>query len=67
MESKDALKRRIDAAAKYAPMEQLALSPAMRLFKHGARQQHRGGRPAQQAAPGGGNGAGDVGGVIFSG
>eukprot|EP01034_Spumella_vulgaris_P045960 gene45960-57298_t len=27
MESKDALKRRIDEAAKYAPMEQLALSP----------------------------------------
>ena len=27
MESKDALKRRIDEAAKYAPMDQLALSP----------------------------------------
>jgi 5-methyltetrahydropteroyltriglutamate--homocysteine methyltransferase len=27
MESKDALKRRIDEAAKYAPMEQLCLSP----------------------------------------
>lgn len=27
MENKDALKRRIDEAAKYAPMEQLALSP----------------------------------------
>ena len=27
MESKDALKRRIDEAARYAPMEQLALSP----------------------------------------
>jgi 5-methyltetrahydropteroyltriglutamate--homocysteine methyltransferase len=27
MEDKDALKRRIDEAAKYAPMEQLALSP----------------------------------------
>jgi 5-methyltetrahydropteroyltriglutamate--homocysteine methyltransferase len=27
MESKDDLKRRIDEAAKYAPMEQLALSP----------------------------------------
>ena len=27
MESKDALKRRIDEAAKYAPIEQLALSP----------------------------------------
>ena len=27
MESKDALKRRIDEAAKYAPLEQLALSP----------------------------------------
>ena len=27
LESKDALKRRIDAAAKYAPLEQLALSP----------------------------------------
>lgn len=27
LESKDALKRRIDEAAKYAPMEQLALSP----------------------------------------
>jgi 5-methyltetrahydropteroyltriglutamate--homocysteine methyltransferase len=27
MESKDLLKRRIDEAAKYAPLEQLALSP----------------------------------------
>ena len=27
LESKDDLKRRIDEAAKYAPMEQLALSP----------------------------------------
>jgi 5-methyltetrahydropteroyltriglutamate--homocysteine methyltransferase len=27
MESKDDLKRRIDEAARYAPMEQLALSP----------------------------------------
>ena len=27
MESKDTLKRRIDEAAKYVPMEQLALSP----------------------------------------
>ena len=27
MESKDALKRRIDEAAKYVPLEQLALSP----------------------------------------
>ena len=27
MESKDALKRRIDEAARYAPLEQLALSP----------------------------------------
>jgi 5-methyltetrahydropteroyltriglutamate--homocysteine methyltransferase len=27
LESKDALKRRIDEAAKYAPLEQLALSP----------------------------------------
>lgn len=27
MESKDTLKRRIDEAAKYAPMDQLALSP----------------------------------------
>jgi 5-methyltetrahydropteroyltriglutamate--homocysteine methyltransferase len=27
MENKDALKRRIDEASKYAPLEQLALSP----------------------------------------
>ena len=27
MEAKDALKRRIDEAARYAPLEQLALSP----------------------------------------
>jgi len=27
LESKDALKRRIDAAAKYVPLEQLCLSP----------------------------------------
>ena len=49
LENKDDLKRRIDEAAQYAPLEQLALSPAVRLFQHGARQRHRGGRAARQA------------------
>ncbi len=43
MESKDALKRRIDEASRYAPLEQLALSPAMRLLEHGPRQRDRDG------------------------
>ncbi len=34
LETKDALKRRIDQAAKFVPLDQLALQPAMRLFLH---------------------------------
>jgi hypothetical protein len=40
LESKDQLKRRIEEAAKFAPLEQLCLSPAMRL------RLDRGGQPA---------------------
>ena len=55
LENKDDLKRRIDEAAQYAPLEQLALEPAVRLFQHRARQRHRGGSAARQAAAGGRN------------
>jgi len=57
MESKDTLKRRIDEASKYAPLEAAGPEPAMRLLEHRARQQHRGRGAAQQAAPGGRGGA----------
>ena len=50
LETKDDLKRRIDEAAKYVPLEQLGLSPAVRLLEHGARQQHRRRGAARQAA-----------------
>ena len=38
MENKDALKRRIDEAAKYAPLEQLGAQPAVRVFLYRAWQ-----------------------------
>ena len=38
---------------KYVPLEQLALSPAVRLLEHRARQRHRGRGAARQAAAGG--------------
>ena len=38
MESKDDLKRRIDEAAKFVPLEQLCAVAAMRLLEHGPRQ-----------------------------
>ena len=42
LESKDALKRRIEAASKFVPLENLCLSPAVRLLQHAPRQQpHR--------------------------
>jgi 5-methyltetrahydropteroyltriglutamate--homocysteine methyltransferase len=61
LEDKDELKRRIEEAAKYAPHGPAGAVAAMRLLQHRARQQHRGRGPAQQAAPGGGNGARGVG------
>ena len=51
LESKDELKRRIEEAAKYLPLEQLALSPAMRLRQHRGRQPaDRGGAMGEAAA-----------------
>jgi hypothetical protein len=52
LETKDDLKRRIAEAAQYAPLDQLACQPAVRLQQHRARQQHRRGRPARQAGAG---------------
>jgi hypothetical protein len=49
LESKDDIRRRIDMAAKYVPLEQLALS--MRLLEHGAWQRHRGRHAARQTVP----------------
>ena len=43
LEKKDDIKRRLDEAAKYAPLEQLCLSPAVRLCLHrGGQRAHRG-------------------------
>ena len=50
-EARTTLKRRIDEAAKYAPLEQLCAVAAVRLLEHGARQQHRG-RGAARASCG---------------
>ena len=56
LENQDDLKRRIDEAAKYAPLEQLAHQPAVRLHQHRARQQHRGRAAAGEAEAGRGRG-----------
>ncbi len=63
MESKDELKRRIDEAAKFAPLDQLCLSPQCGFSStvHGARQQHRGAGAARQAQARGRGGTGGVG------
>ena len=52
LEKKDALKRRIDAAAKFVPLENLCLSPAVRLLQHAPRQQDHRGRSVAQARAG---------------
>ena len=44
LEKKDDIKRRLDEAAKYAPLDQLCLSPAVRLCLH------RGGQRADRGA-----------------
>ncbi len=61
MESKDALKRRIDEAAKYAPLEQLCPIAAVRFLQHRAWQQHRGRGPAREAEAGGRDGGRSLG------
>ena len=51
LEKKDDLKRRIEAASKYVPLENLCLSPAVRLLQHAPRQQpdRRAGKGEAQA------------------
>ena len=49
LESVDALVRRIDEAAKYVPLEQLADQPAVRLRLRRGRQSDQRGRPEAQA------------------
>ena len=61
LENKDDLKRRIDEAAQYAPLDQLCLSPQCGFFEHRARQRHRDGCPAREARTRGGDGGGGVG------
>ena len=50
LESPDALKRRIDEAAKFVPLDQLCLSPAVRLLLHRRGQRADPGRAGRQAA-----------------
>ena len=53
LESKDTVKRRIDEASKFAPLEQLALEPAVRFRQHGRRQRaDRGAAVGQDARSG---------------
>ena len=61
LESKDDLKRRIDEAAKYVPLDQLCLSSAMRLLVDRRRQRADPGRTIRQAAPRGRDRARSVG------
>ena len=51
LEDKDELKRRIDEAAKYVPLDQLCLSPAVRLLLHGGGQRAHLDEQVRQAAP----------------
>ena len=51
LESKDDLKRRIDEAAKYVPLDQLCLSGAVRLLLHGGGQRADLRRAGGQAPP----------------
>ena len=61
LESKDDIKRRIDEAARYVPLEQLCLVAAVRVLEHRARQRDRAGLAGGEAAAGGGDRAGGVG------
>ena len=61
LESKDELKRRIDAAAKYLPLEQLALSPQCGFASHRGRQSADRGAAVGEAAAVRGGGARGVG------
>ena len=61
LESKDELKRRIDAAAKYLPLEQLALSAAMRVREDRGRELAQRGAAVGEAAAVRGGGAGGLG------
>ena len=51
LESKDQLKRRIEEAAKFAPLEQLCLSPQCGFATHRGRQPAGRGRAVGQARP----------------
>ena len=51
LEKKDDLKRRIDAASRYVPLENLCSQPAVRLLQHAPRQQDHGRRPEAEARP----------------
>ncbi len=55
IEKKDDLKRRIDEAAKDAPIEQLCLSPAVRLASTEEGNDPHRGRAMAEAGAGGGN------------
>ena len=45
--------RRIDRAAGYAPLDELAVLPQMRSQRHRRRQLHFGGSTTRETAPGG--------------
>ena len=55
LEDKDTLKRRIDEASAYVPLEQLCLSPAVRLLLHRGGQHAHPRGAGGQAAPGRGD------------
>ena len=52
LENKDDIKRRIDEAARYVPLEQLALSPQCGFASSAEGNYHQLGRPAPQAGAG---------------
>ena len=60
LESKDDLKRRIDEAAKYMPLDQMCTQRAMRLREPHRRQSAHRRRAVREAPPRGGAGAGDL-------
>jgi 5-methyltetrahydropteroyltriglutamate--homocysteine methyltransferase len=61
LESKDALKRRIDEASRFVPLDQLCPLAAMRLLLHGGGERAHTRGAGGEAAPRGGDGARGVG------